>query len=368
MTWAQRKYKPEVMVDLATLTGAMIISLGHEYGGMFSNDDGLADALSAAGKASGDKLWRLPMGEAYNKIMDSPIADMKNSASREGGSITAACFLEPLRRGGRQMGASRHCRHGLVGQGRATSTTRARPATASPCSTAIWPTITRADTASRRGRCRRMIQLRTLAGKREGAMKSAVRIALLLASAAGARIRAGSQRRARSSSPRVARARPISIAGRRGGRDRRGCERPAVDRPAPHAPTSRCCRSSSPATRASATAAARRSSRWCAAPSSCAAPLGHRARDRRFLRRAADRRQLPDPGVRQATAGRTASGSSSSSRPGSARARTKPMRRSPGSSNSSARCRRPAGRRCSGRARSPCRSSRPTSIAARSST
>ena len=94
MTWVQREAKPEVMVDLATLTGAMIISLGHEYGGMFSNDDGLAAQLSAASLATGDKLWRLPMGEAYNKIMDSQIADMKNSASREGGSITAACFLE----------------------------------------------------------------------------------------------------------------------------------------------------------------------------------------------------------------------------------------------------------------------------------
>jgi leucyl aminopeptidase len=94
MTWVQREAKPEVMVDLATLTGAMIISLGHEYGGMFSNDDGLAGQLSAASLAAGDKLWRFPMGEAYNKIMDSQIADMKNSASREGGSITAACFLE----------------------------------------------------------------------------------------------------------------------------------------------------------------------------------------------------------------------------------------------------------------------------------
>jgi len=94
MTWAQRQYKPEVMVDLATLTGAMIISLGHEYAGLFSNDDGLAGKLAAAGKASGDLLWRLPMGEAYNKIMNSDIADVKNSASREGGSITAACFLE----------------------------------------------------------------------------------------------------------------------------------------------------------------------------------------------------------------------------------------------------------------------------------
>jgi len=94
LTWAQREFRPEIVVDLATLTGAMIISLGHEHGGLFSNDDGLAERLTAAGKASGDLLWRLPMGEAYNKIMDSPVADMKNSASREGGSITAACFLE----------------------------------------------------------------------------------------------------------------------------------------------------------------------------------------------------------------------------------------------------------------------------------
>jgi leucyl aminopeptidase len=93
MTWAQREYKPDVMVDLATLTGAMIISLGHEYGGMFANDDGLADRLAAAGKESGDRLWRLPMGEAYDKLMDSPIADMKNAGPREGGSITAACYL-----------------------------------------------------------------------------------------------------------------------------------------------------------------------------------------------------------------------------------------------------------------------------------
>ena len=62
--------------------------------GMFSNDDGLAAKLEAAGKASGDRLWRMPMNDDYNKIMDSQIADMKNSASREGGSITAACFLQ----------------------------------------------------------------------------------------------------------------------------------------------------------------------------------------------------------------------------------------------------------------------------------
>jgi leucyl aminopeptidase len=93
MTWAQRQYKPEVMIDLATLTGAMVISLGHEYGGMFSNDDGLAAGLASAGMATGDKLWRMPMGDAYDKLMDSHIADMKNSGVREGGSITAATFL-----------------------------------------------------------------------------------------------------------------------------------------------------------------------------------------------------------------------------------------------------------------------------------
>jgi len=93
MTWTQRQYKPEVMIDLATLTGAMIISLGHEYAGLFANDDKLAQRLVEAGDQSGDKLWRLPMGEAYDKIIDSQIADVKNSAGREGGSITAACFL-----------------------------------------------------------------------------------------------------------------------------------------------------------------------------------------------------------------------------------------------------------------------------------
>jgi leucyl aminopeptidase len=94
ITWAQREFRPEVLVDLATLTGAMIIALGHEYGGMFSNDDGLAGQLAAAAAASGDKLWRMPLGDAYDKLIDSPIADMKNVGPREGGSITAAVFLQ----------------------------------------------------------------------------------------------------------------------------------------------------------------------------------------------------------------------------------------------------------------------------------
>ncbi|MCW3798679.1 leucyl aminopeptidase [Sphingomonas sp. BN140010] len=94
MTYAQRTYQPKLMVDLATLTGAMVISLGHEYAGVFSNDDGLANDLLAAGQATGDKLWRMPIGEAYDRLIDSPIADIKNVGPREGGSITAAQFLQ----------------------------------------------------------------------------------------------------------------------------------------------------------------------------------------------------------------------------------------------------------------------------------
>lgn len=93
ITWTQKEFAPSAIVDLATLTGAMIISLGNEYGGLFSNDDGLATKLLAAGEASGDRLWRQPMGPAYDKLIDSPIADMKNVGPREGGSITAAQFL-----------------------------------------------------------------------------------------------------------------------------------------------------------------------------------------------------------------------------------------------------------------------------------
>ena len=94
ITWAQANIKPRTIVDLATLTGAMVVALGHEMGGMFANDDSLAGQLSAAGAASGDKLWRMPLGEAYDRLIDSPIADIKNVGPREGGSITAAQFLQ----------------------------------------------------------------------------------------------------------------------------------------------------------------------------------------------------------------------------------------------------------------------------------
>ena len=92
--WAQEQYNPEIVIDLATLTGAIIISLGHEYGGMFCNDDGLAKQLKAAGNTSGDRLWRMPLGDAYDKLIDSQIADIKNVGPREGGSVTAAQFIK----------------------------------------------------------------------------------------------------------------------------------------------------------------------------------------------------------------------------------------------------------------------------------
>ncbi len=94
ITWVQQEYQPTAIVDLATLTGAILISLGHEQAGIFSNDNTLAGQLIAAGNVSGDKLWRMPLGAAYDKLIDSPIADMKNVGPREGGSITAAQFIQ----------------------------------------------------------------------------------------------------------------------------------------------------------------------------------------------------------------------------------------------------------------------------------
>jgi len=92
--YTQDKFKPAFMIDLATLTGAMMVSLGEETCGYFANDDKLSGALKAAGDAVGEAMWRMPLGDAYNKQMDSDIADVKNAGPRWGGAITAACFLE----------------------------------------------------------------------------------------------------------------------------------------------------------------------------------------------------------------------------------------------------------------------------------
>ena len=92
--YCQERFDPRFMVDLATLTGAIIVSLGHEHAGMFSNNDELASRLEAAGRAVGEKVWRMPLTEEYDRLIKSDIADMKNIGGRPGGSITAAQFLQ----------------------------------------------------------------------------------------------------------------------------------------------------------------------------------------------------------------------------------------------------------------------------------
>ncbi|MDR3506522.1 MAG: leucyl aminopeptidase [Caulobacteraceae bacterium] len=92
--YCQDRFKPKFMVDLATLTGAIIIALGNDYAGLFSNNDELAENLLAASKASGDLLWRLPLPAGYEKQIESMAADVKNVGGRPGGSITAALFIQ----------------------------------------------------------------------------------------------------------------------------------------------------------------------------------------------------------------------------------------------------------------------------------
>lgn len=92
--YAQQRFKPSAVVDLATLTGAIIQTFNDHYAGLFSNNDDLAQRLTAAGTAVGERLWRLPMGEEYDRELKSLIADMKNIGSGKGGSITAAQFIQ----------------------------------------------------------------------------------------------------------------------------------------------------------------------------------------------------------------------------------------------------------------------------------
>ncbi|WP_341938567.1 leucyl aminopeptidase [Marinimicrobium sp. C2-29] len=92
LTYVER-YKPQSVVDIATLTGACIVALGSQASGLFSNQDELAEALLSAGETSGDRAWRLPLWDEYQKQLDSNFADMANIGGKEAGSVTAACFL-----------------------------------------------------------------------------------------------------------------------------------------------------------------------------------------------------------------------------------------------------------------------------------
>src|SRR6476661_7261118 len=92
--YVNTKFKPKFMVDLATLTGAIIVALGQEHAGMFSNDDKLSARLMQAGLDTGERVWRMPLAAEYDKLIDSKFADMKNTGGRFGGAITAAQLLQ----------------------------------------------------------------------------------------------------------------------------------------------------------------------------------------------------------------------------------------------------------------------------------
>jgi leucyl aminopeptidase len=87
------RFKPKFMIDLATLTGAILVALGNIQAGLFSNDEKLSEQLIAAGTETHERLWRMPLGKEYDKMIDSKFADMKNTGGRHAGSITAAHFI-----------------------------------------------------------------------------------------------------------------------------------------------------------------------------------------------------------------------------------------------------------------------------------
>jgi leucyl aminopeptidase len=91
--YVNKRHTPKFMINLATLTGAIVVALGQEYAGMFANDDRLAERLSRAGNDTGERVWRMPLGAEYDKLIDSKFADMKNTGGRGAGSITAAQLL-----------------------------------------------------------------------------------------------------------------------------------------------------------------------------------------------------------------------------------------------------------------------------------
>tara|TARA_R110002126_G_scaffold155833_3_gene303052 strand:+ start:62633 stop:64126 length:1494 start_codon:yes stop_codon:yes gene_type:complete len=92
--YCQDRFKPQFMINLATLTGAVLVALGHQHAGLFSNNDDLCSKLSAAGALTQEKVWRLPLGPEYDKLIDSKFADMKNIGGRMAGAITAGQFLQ----------------------------------------------------------------------------------------------------------------------------------------------------------------------------------------------------------------------------------------------------------------------------------
>ena len=113
ITYVLRKYKPSLMIDLATLTGAIIVALGDRYAGLFSNSDSLSDKIYKSSINTQELVWRLPMDNKFDKLLDCSVADMKNiTGTRGAGSITAAQFIK--RFVGCRLGTPRYCRSYLV--------------------------------------------------------------------------------------------------------------------------------------------------------------------------------------------------------------------------------------------------------------
>jgi leucyl aminopeptidase len=92
--YINKRFQPKFMVNLATLTGAIIVALGQEHAGLFSNNDELSERLRACGESVGERVWRMPLAPEYDKLIDSKFADVKNTGGRYGGAITAAQFLQ----------------------------------------------------------------------------------------------------------------------------------------------------------------------------------------------------------------------------------------------------------------------------------
>ena len=147
--YAAKRFKPKFMVDLATLTGAIIVALGQEYAGLFSNDDKLAERLTKAGEATGELVWRMPLGAAYDKMIDSKFADMKNTGGRAGAAPS------PPRNSSSALSTRRRGRISTSPApasiaGRPTSTRAGARAGACGCSIGWWRIITRSNSRCRR--------------------------------------------------------------------------------------------------------------------------------------------------------------------------------------------------------------------------
>ena len=145
--YAQDRFEPEFMINLATLTGAIMVALGNDHAGPVLQQRRAGEPIAEAGLTSGEKLWRMPLGPAYDKLIESQFADMKNTGGRYGGSITAAQFLKRFVND--VPWAHLDIAGTAFGVGKSETNTAGRPASASRCSTG-WCGITTRDSQTRR--------------------------------------------------------------------------------------------------------------------------------------------------------------------------------------------------------------------------